>query len=81
MAAAAVLAREPWRLAVGGLLYVVSDSVLAFDLFVRPLPFAELAVWPSYWAGQLLLALGVLAAGASPVVPRPAAVASAGAAR
>jgi len=65
MAALAQLARRgaPW-VAVGALLYVVSDSLLSLDLFTGPLPWTKWFVWPTYWAGQAAIALGWLGGGA-----------------
>lgn len=61
---AVILAAMLWRGLVrggaarwGALLFVVSDSVLAWTTFARPLPHARLAVMTTYYAAQLLLAL------------------------
>ena len=42
----------------GALLFLVSDSLLAADRFVTPAPGAGYAIWLTYYAAQLLLALG-----------------------
>lgn len=42
--------------AVGGLLFVTSDALLAFDRFHSPLPMATLWILASYWAAQWLIA-------------------------
>ncbi len=47
----------------GALLFVLSDTILALELFVLPRGhvlhrLAPFAVWPSYWGAQLLLTLG-----------------------
>lgn len=54
-----------WTVA-GALLFILSDSVLAADKFrftqssaLRP--FAPYIVWATYWAGQVLIALGIMA--------------------
>jgi uncharacterized membrane protein YhhN len=60
MALAATGAAAPWPLRAGATLYVLSDSLLAYDLFVAPLPAAELLTWPTYWLGQALLLVGAL---------------------
>ncbi|XP_032704589.1 lysoplasmalogenase isoform X2 [Lontra canadensis] len=59
-----VLASMLWRgLASGGsvrwgaLLFTLSDMVLAWDTFVRPLPLARLVVMITYYAAQLLITL------------------------
>lgn len=62
MAATASLARAPAWLPLGALLFVASDSLLAYDLFVQPLAIADVLVWPTYWIGQALLTVGFLAA-------------------
>ncbi|XP_045843085.1 lysoplasmalogenase isoform X2 [Meles meles] len=59
-----VLASMLWRgLASGGsirggaLLFALSDVVLAWDTFVRPLPHARLVVMTTYYTAQLLITL------------------------
>ncbi|KAM8964300.1 lysoplasmalogenase TMEM86B [Lycaon pictus] len=59
-----VLASMLWRgLARGGtvcwgaLLFTLSDSVLAWDTFVQPLPHARQVVMTTYYAAQLLITL------------------------
>lgn len=47
-------------LAAGALLYVLSDSLLALDLFAGPLGAADGAIWPTYWAGQAAMTVGWL---------------------
>ncbi|XP_017657025.1 lysoplasmalogenase isoform X2 [Nannospalax galili] len=44
----------------GALLFMISDGVLAWDIFVQPLPFAHLLVMTTYYAAQLLIALSGL---------------------
>ena len=60
MALAATFAAAPARLAAGAALFVLSDSLLAVDLFVRPLAADTLLVWPTYWLGQALMATAML---------------------
>jgi uncharacterized membrane protein YhhN len=43
-------------LALGGLLFVVSDALLATNKFAGPLPLASLWVLSSYWAAQWCIA-------------------------
>ncbi|MDP1899600.1 MAG: lysoplasmalogenase [Rubrivivax sp.] len=43
-------------LALGGLLFMVSDALLATDKFAAPLPLAGLWVLGSYWAAQWCIA-------------------------
>ncbi|CAH7407399.1 lysoplasmalogenase [Phodopus roborovskii] len=44
----------------GGVLFTISDGVLAWNAFIRPLPFARLMTMSTYYAAQLLLALSAL---------------------
>lgn len=55
----AVTTREPLAVA-GALLFYLSDGILAWDRFVRPLPRADLAVMSSYFLAQYLIALSVV---------------------
>ena len=61
-AAAATLFRADWGLArglfaaAGGLLFFVSDSLLGWNRFVKPLPHGSVLVHVSYHGAQLLLA-------------------------
>jgi uncharacterized membrane protein YhhN len=48
--------------AVGGALFLCSDSLLAFNKFSAPLPLAELWVLATYWAAQFLIARSLPAA-------------------
>ena len=43
-------------LALGGLLFVISDACLATNKFAGPQPLAALAVLPTYWAAQWCIA-------------------------
>lgn len=51
--------RNPW-LILGAVLYVISDSLIALNTFVRPLGMVAQLIWPLYYAGQLLIAHGFL---------------------
>lgn len=42
--------------AIGGVLFVFSDAMLATDRFAQPLPAASLLILPAYWAAQWLIA-------------------------
>ncbi|MFI5183662.1 MAG: lysoplasmalogenase [Vicinamibacteria bacterium] len=61
-AAACVGARGPatraeWAAALGAIVFVLSDSLIALDRFDGPVPAAaRLAVLPLYWLGQLGIA-------------------------
>ncbi len=48
-----------WLALAGALLFVASDSVLAFNRFVRPVRHEPLLVLGTYYSAQLLLALSV----------------------
>ena len=47
--------RAAWGVALGALLFMLSDSLLAINRFVTPLPLAELWVLVSYYAAQFLI--------------------------
>lgn len=62
-----VLTAMLWRaLAQGGsagwgaLLFALSDGILAWDIFVQPLPYARLVTMSTYYLAQLLITLSVL---------------------
>lgn len=46
-----------WTGLVGALLFVASDSILAFRLFGTPIQLGGIAVMATYWLGQLGIAL------------------------
>jgi uncharacterized membrane protein YhhN len=52
---------ERW-IAAGATVFALSDSILAVDRFVRPRPWARIAVIVTYHVGQALIVVGVLAA-------------------
>jgi uncharacterized membrane protein YhhN len=43
----------------GALLFLISDSALAFDRFVRPFRARDVVVLGTYWAAQWLIALSI----------------------
>lgn len=53
------LRRPAWRAAAGALLFMLSDSLLAWDRFHAALPLASLWILASYYAAQWLLARSV----------------------
>lgn len=53
------------RAAVGGALFMLSDSLLATDRFAQPLPAASLWVLASYWLAQ-----GLIAGSMAPPAPK-----------
>jgi uncharacterized membrane protein YhhN len=65
LAATTTLARVDRWTVLGAVLFVASDSILAIDAFVAPIPWRDLGVWPTYAAAQVLLAVGILRAGKS----------------
>ena len=54
-------------LALGASLFMLSDSLLAMDRFVSPLPYAGLWVLSTYYAAQAFIVTGLLRSMASPV--------------
>jgi uncharacterized membrane protein YhhN len=50
-----------WLVALGAAIFVVSDSTLARDRFVAPLPHGHLFVMVTYHLGQALIVAGLLA--------------------
>jgi uncharacterized membrane protein YhhN len=49
-----------WVVALGATVFVASDTTLALNRFVRPLPRAEVAIMVTYHLGQALIVAGVL---------------------
>lgn len=61
MALFALLSRYPiFMVGVGALLYVISDSLLGATLFMDMSHGLDIAVWPTYYVGQLLITLGIV---------------------
>jgi uncharacterized membrane protein YhhN len=52
--------RQPW-VAVGAVLFLISDSLLAIHKFKTPVPLRDVLVWSTYYCGQCGIALGYLA--------------------
>lgn len=61
MVSTAILARFrlPW-VAVGAVLFLISDSLLAIHKFKTPVPLRDYLVWTTYYFGQCGIALGYL---------------------
>ncbi|MBM7504409.1 lysoplasmalogenase [Agromyces aurantiacus] len=78
-AMAALAGRLGGIIALGGALFVVSDSVLALGRFLPGYGFAlhDLAVMTTYLAAQGLIALGILRLAGTPAVSRAGRVAAA----
>ena len=51
---------QSWWIRIGVVSYMVSDSILAYNAFVAPVPFEGLITWPTYYFAQLLIAVGFL---------------------
>jgi uncharacterized membrane protein YhhN len=52
-----------WLAAAGAMLFAVSDSIIGYHRFVKPVPRSDVAVMTTYHGGQVLLILGLVAAG------------------
>jgi len=64
MVCSAILARFQQRwVAVGAILFLVSDSLLAIHRFKTPVPLHDYVVWTTYYLGQGGIALGYLGSG------------------
>jgi len=62
MVCTAILARFPQRwVAVGAILFLISDSLLATQKFKTAVPLHDYLVWTTYYLGQCGIALGYLA--------------------
>jgi alkylglycerol monooxygenase len=60
--------RHAWAVAVGAMVFMLSDALIAVNRFVQPLPLAPLWVLSSYYLAQFLIvhnARPVPAAGAT----------------
>jgi uncharacterized membrane protein YhhN len=61
MVCAAILARFSQRwVAMGAVLFLISDSLLAIHKFKTPVPLRDYLVWGTYYLGQCGIALGYL---------------------
>ncbi len=52
--------RAAWMVALGACFFMLSDSLLAINRFVTPLPWAQVWVLASYYAAQALIVGGML---------------------
>lgn len=52
-----------WSAAVGAMVFAVSDSIIGYSRFVRPIDRADVPIMVTYHAGQFMLILGLVAAG------------------
>jgi uncharacterized membrane protein YhhN len=71
MVAAGVRAGELW--AVGAVLFLISDSVLAWNRFRGHVPAEQYLIWTTYYGGQLLIALETWRRGIAGCRARPVA--------
>lgn len=55
-----VVKKSFWPILTGAALFVVSDSLLAWNKFMEPLEFSHLMVMSTYGLAQLLIALGAV---------------------
>jgi len=64
MVVSAIAVRLPARwVAIGAVLFLISDSILAIRKFRMPVPYASLLIWTTYYAGQLAITLGIAGSG------------------
>ena len=70
MVSTAILGRfqRNW-VAVGAVLFLISDSLLAVDRFKTPIPWRDVLVWSTYYLGQCGIALGYLASMGHTILP------------
>jgi len=63
MVISAILGRfeNPW-VAVGAILFLISDSLLAVNKFKTPVPYRDFLVWSTYYTGQYGITIGFLTA-------------------
>lgn len=54
----AILTRQS-RAILGAILFVISDSILAWNQFITPLPFSESLIMITYYSGQFFIANSV----------------------
>lgn len=60
MGLAAALRPGSWLVPAGAALFIVSDSAIALDKFVRPIPASRYLIMGTYYAAQLLITLGMI---------------------
>lgn len=61
MVISAILARFSTPLvAIGAILFLISDSLLAINKFKTPVPYRDILVWSTYYIGQYSIAVGYL---------------------
>lgn len=65
--------RERYIIFAGAVCFVLSDSLLAFDKFHTPIPWASFGIMSTYLAAQYLIASGILMINKKQQTQRPAA--------
>lgn len=70
MVMSALCSRFPGGVAIGALLFLASDSLLAVGKFVGPFAGRNYLVWATYYSAQYLIATGVLAGVQEPTMNR-----------
>lgn len=60
MGVTAILVARSWLIALGAIVFVVSDTILAQATFMDPITLSEFAVMLTYYAAQYLLTRGVM---------------------
>ena len=70
MVVSALCSRLPLAVAIGAVLFLASDSLLAVGKFVGPFAGRNYLVWGTYYAAQYLIATGVLAGIQAPTMNR-----------
>lgn len=58
MAWAAIMTRNKWAI-IGSLLFVVSDSILAWNMFISDITFSRLFIMTTYYGAQFLIAQSI----------------------
>jgi uncharacterized membrane protein YhhN len=58
--AAALAGPRPGLGYLGALIFIISDSTIAWDKFIEPIPMAGLIIMITYYLGNYLIALGML---------------------
>lgn len=49
-----------WMVTIGALLFMFSDSTIAIDKFIEPIPYARLIIMTTYISAQLLIVQGLI---------------------
>jgi len=60
MGVGALLSAFPIKVAIGALIFIVSDSILALGFFKTPLPYSDVWVMISYYFAQFMMVQGII---------------------